>query len=229
MPRFRRKDLPEPPPNADDWRPQRFGGSGGRYARDAIIEPGWGGVRVLARFRDGATRFSDEDGVDCTAEFAVVADAVNAAALADDFILDGFLTVEATQRTAGVPLAEIAVPTGTQVMATLVAGSRAARLSATERTLDPERPIAFVAVDLLAIDGLQLLDVPLLERKRLLDGALQPSELVRITPFVRPPIGTFLASWRGLGFRTLVYKAANSRYIPNERNDDWSVVTMPIN
>ncbi|MGA3029766.1 MAG: hypothetical protein ABSE58_03370 [Candidatus Limnocylindrales bacterium] len=229
MPRFHRNSPPEPPPpDPDDWRPQRFGGSGGRYARDVIIEPSWGGVRVLARFRDGATRFTDEDGVDCTTEFTGVADALNAAALAEDFILDGFLTVEPTQATAGIPLAEIAPPTKGQMMTAWVVGGRVAKPTTTERLLDPTMPVAFVAVDLLEIDGSRLLDIPLLERKRLLDGALRPSELVRITPFVRPPIGTFLATWRGLGFHALVYKAANSRYTPNARNDDWSVVSMPI-
>lgn len=229
MPLFNRNRPPEPPPDPDDWRPQRFGGGGGRYSRDVIIEPSWGGVRVLARFHDGATHFSDEDGVDCTPEFSVVADAVTAAALAEDLVLDGFLTVEATQTTAGVPLAEVAPPTKGQIMTTWVLGGRVARPALPDRALDPDRPVAFVAVDLLRIDGSALLDVPLLERKRLLDGALQPAELVRITPFVRPPIGSFLATWRGLGFRALVYKAANSRYTPNARNDGWSVVSMPIN
>ncbi len=153
---------------------------------------------------------------------------MTAAALAEDFILDGFLTVEPTQATAGVPLAELTSPTKGQMMTAWVVGGGVARPRATERPLDPDRPVAFVAVDLLEIEGSRLLDIPLLERKRLLDGALRPSELVRITPFVRPPIGTFLTTWRGLGFHALVYKAANSRYTPNARNDDWSVVSMPI-
>jgi ATP-dependent DNA ligase len=228
MPLFRRAAPDQPPADTDDWRPQRHGGGGGRRARDVIIEPGWRGVRVLARFRDGVTRFTDEDGLDCTTEFAAVAEALNAAALADGFILDGFLTVEATQVTAGRPLAEIEAPTKGQMMTAWVVGGAIAKPQTTERPLDPDRPVAFVAVDLLEIDGSRLLDIPLLERKRLLDSALRQSELVRITPFVRPPIGTFLATWRGLGFQSLVYKTANSRYRPNERNDDWSVVSMPI-
>ncbi len=45
---------------------------------------------------------------------------------------------------------------------------------------------AFVAIDLLWLDGEPLDDVPLLERKRLLDTVLAQSRLVRVTPFVRP-------------------------------------------
>lgn len=226
MPIFGRKSAPEPPANPDDWRPQRFG-RGFRAIREAIVEPSWEGVRVLARLSGGQTRFTDEEGVDCTDEFAAVASAVAAAALAGDFIVDGFLTVEATQIVAGRPMAGIQTPAKGQVMTQWIAGSRAVRSSPPERHLDPERPIAFVAVDLLSIDGARLLDVPLLERKRILDGALAPTELVRITPFVQAPGGSFINTWRGLGFRELAYKAVNGRYTPDLRNNDWSILPMP--
>jgi ATP-dependent DNA ligase len=227
MPPFRRKSTPEPSADPDDWRPQRFGRSF-RSIRDAVIEPSWGGVRVLARLDSGHTRFKDEAGVDCTAEFAEVADAVAAAALAGELILDGFLTVEPTQVVAGRPLAEIEAPTAGRLMVEMIAGNRLMRRAAPERPLDADRPVAFVAVDLLQIDGTRLLDVPLLERKRLLDSALTESDLVRITPFVRPPVGSFLSTWRGLGFTALAYKAANSRYKPDARNDGWSIKPMPL-
>ena len=195
---------------------------------DAIVEPSWGGVRVLARFKDGATRLVDDEGVDCTAEFAAVADAISAAALAGELILDGFLTVEPTQIVAGAPLREIEVPTGGQIMAQWIVGSRIARPVTPPRNLDPDQPVAFVAVDLLQVDDSPLLNVPLLERKRLLDGSLTPSGLVRITPYIRPPIGSFVATWRGAGFNAMVYKGANSRYTPDARNDDWSVLSIPF-
>lgn len=226
MPLPGRKSPPEPPPNPDDWRPQRFGRRG-TSIRDAIIEPGWSGVRVLARLENGRTRFIDEEGVDCTDEFAEVATAVTAAALAGDLILDGHLTVEPTQVVVGVPAAEIQAPTPGQMMVQMLAGNRIARSVGPKRRLDPDRPLAFVAVDLLRIDGTPLLDVPLLERKRLLEGSLAQTDLVRITPFIRPPIGSFITTWRSAGFIALAYKAANSRYRPSARNDDWSIVRMP--
>jgi ATP-dependent DNA ligase len=183
---------------------------------------------VIARFEKGRSRFSDEEGVDCSAEFADVAEALTLAAQADDLILDGYLTVQATQITAGVPLSTIEAPTPGQMMASMVVGGRVIRPTMSEHPLDPDRPIAFVAVDLLRIDGAVLLDVPLLERKRLLDGALEPSERIRVTPYVREPFGSYLVSWRGLGFQRLFFKAANSRYLPNARNDAWSDRAMPV-
>jgi ATP-dependent DNA ligase len=196
--------------------------------RDALIEPSWSGVRVLARFDGTLTRLTDQEGVDCTTEFAPVAQAITAAALAGEFILDGFLTVEPTQIATGDPVGAVGAPTSGQMMAQMIGGSRVAEMVEPKRRPDPDRPIAFVAVDLLQIDGSRLLDIPLLERKRLLDGSIKPGELVRITPFVRPPIGSYVATWRGAGFDGLAYKGPNSRYMPGARNDDWSIMAMPM-
>ena len=228
MPHLRRKAAPEPPPNPEDWRPQRFGHGSGRSMRDPLIEPSWSGVRVLARFDGSHTRLTDEDGVDCTSEFAPVAQAIAAAALTGQFILDGYLTVEATQVATGDPVGPVGTPTSGQMMAQMVGGSYVAQLVEPESRPDPDRPVAFVAVDLLQIDDSKLLDIPLLERKRLLDGCIKPGDLVRITPFVRPPIGSYVATWRGAGFDGLAYKGANSRYLPDARNDDWSITPMPM-
>ncbi|MGZ6315406.1 MAG: ATP-dependent DNA ligase [Candidatus Limnocylindrales bacterium] len=204
----------------------RFG-RGSHMVADPLVEPSWGGVRVIARVELGRTRFADEDGVDCTDEFTAVAEAVSAATRADSLILDGFLTVEPTQSAGAMEVAGIEAPSAGRMMTQMVFGTRRSHQSESGHRLDPDRPIAFVAVDLLRIDGTSLLDVPLLERKRLLDGALEPGPLVRITPFVRPPIGTFVVTWRGLGFGALAFKGANSRYIPDGRNDDWSIAPMP--
>jgi len=227
MPLIRRTPPPAPLLDPDQWRPQRYGKGHGR-TRDSIIEPSWGGVRVLARYDGSETKLVDEDGVDCTTEFAGIAGAIAAAALAGELILDGFLTVEPTQVGDASPIPQERTPTTGQMMTQYLVGSHiASRMATPERQIDPDRPIAFVAVDLLLIDGSRLLDIPLLERKRLLDGALTPGELVRITPFVRPPIGSFVATWRGAGFGALAYKSPNSRYVPNARNDDWSILPMP--
>jgi hypothetical protein len=139
---------------------------------------------------------------------------------------DGYLTVEPTQKTVGVALLTVEPPTPGQVMAQLFTGTRTRR-SEQPRNLNTERPVAFVAVDLLSIDGSSVIDVPLLERKRLLDGALQVGELVRITPFVRPPIGSFADILHALGFRELAFKPANGRHLPTGEPSDWAVALIP--
>ena len=77
------------------------------------------------------------------------------------------------------------------------------------------------------VDDEPIVDVPLLERKRILEGVLDESELVRRTAFVRPPVDPWLGTWRSIGFTELAYKAANSRYRPGEPNPDWATVAIP--
>ncbi len=85
-----------------------------------------------------------------------------------------------------------------------------------------EPPTAtFVAVDLLELDGQELLDVPLLERRRLLESIVVQSPRVRVTPAVRHPVEGWLSVWSGLGFASYVAKHANSRYAPGQRNAEW--------
>jgi hypothetical protein len=215
------------PTNPDDWRPQRFG-SGIRSVKDPLIEPSWGGVRVLARLEMGRIRFFDEDGVECTDEFVQVADALAASARGDEMVLDGFLTVEPTQSSIGTRPATVEAPGAGRIMAQMFVGQRGSGPPPKKRHLDTDQPIAFVAVDLLRIDDTLLLELPLLERKRILDGALEIGELIRITPFVRPPAGTFGPTWRGLGFEEFAYKGANSRYYPASQNDEWTIAPIPL-
>jgi len=223
---FRQTAPPVTPVDPAEWRPQKCG-HWKRPLAEALVEPQWAGVRVLAYFADGRTRFVDEDGEDCTDEFAEVAEAVAAAAEAGELVLDGNLTVHPTQ--ADTLDSDSAVPTPTMgaTLTQFVAGDRLVQQLTPKHRLDPETPIAFVAVDLLSIDGTSLLDVPLLERKRLLESGLRSTDIVRVTPFVRHPIGSFLSTWRSMGFEGLVYKTANGRYRPNTRNDDWAYFPMP--
>jgi ATP-dependent DNA ligase len=230
MPLNRRKAEPAPAIDPADWRPQAFGSGNHRSLADPIYEPKWSGVRVLARISRGsdgspAATLTDEDGLDATEEFAELARALGAAALADELVLDGYLTIEPTQETVGVETTVMEPPTQGQVFAQMIGGGRM-RPREPERRLDTDRPIAFVAVDLMLIDGSSLIDLPLLERKRLLDGAIEVGNLVRITPFVRPPIGSLTVTWHALGFRELAVKPGNGRYVPTGKPSDWAIAPI---
>ena len=80
----------------------------------------------------------------------------------------------------------------------------AARLEpAVREALERGERHAFVATDLLWLDGSSLADVPLLERRRILEGVLAESYLVRISAIVRPSAVLTLVTWGALGFRDL--------------------------
>jgi len=70
-----------------------------------------------------------------------------------------------------------------------------------------------------------LLDVPLLERKRLLESVLDQGPLVRVSVICRPPVNGWVASWQGAGLRGGMLKAANGRYIPGDRTPEWRTIT----
>jgi ATP-dependent DNA ligase len=208
------------------WRPQGFAGRTGRAGSDVIVEPYWGGVRVIVRVGPYGARLTDEEAVDCTGEFPIQAQAIAAAALAQELVLDGYLTVHPTQTTIGAAPGVAETPSTGDAVTQMLAGGLAKRPKREPR-LDPTRPIAFMAVDLLLVDGSSLLEIPLLERKRLLDGALRQSELVRITPYLRPPIGSFAATWKALGFSSIAIKPANGRYSPTGGRSDWVIAPIP--
>lgn len=89
-----------------------------------------------------------------------------------------------------------------------------------------ERTPVAVVVDLLEIDDQTLLDVPLLERRRLLESVVVESDEVRITPAARAPIQASMNAWRAQGFQATMAKHANSRYLPGERNAEWIRISI---
>jgi ATP-dependent DNA ligase len=216
------------------WRPQAFGRRNHRDIVDPVIEPLWNGDRVIVRVvRDGAD-VSDVDGKPITTDLDDILPQLVAAVRAEELVIDGYLTRQATPPPGTVYLVGSELPTAGQMTSQMLVGrglrARAMeRVETKEKSLDSSNPLAFVAIDLLSVDDESLLDIPLLERKRLLESVLGEDELVRRGVYVRPPVDAWLASWRSLGFRELAYKAANGRYAPGETNDTWALVRIPTN
>lgn len=216
------------PANPRDWRPQQYRPTRRTPAiRDPILEPLWSGLRVMAHFRadvsgdgTGALQLLDADGVEVSDIATEAAEALRGAVLAIDAVIDGILTRQATTGGEGagiVPWAEIS-PTGMLL-------PRTPELTfAPSKDAPRDTPIAFVGLDLLVVDGQPLFDLPLLERKRVLESLIVESELVRVSPHVRPPIGQWLSSWQSAGFRGVMMKAANSRYRPGELSAEWTAI-----
>jgi ATP-dependent DNA ligase len=228
------RQMIDDPGERRTWRPQGFGRRQARHVDDPLVEPLWSGIRVLAHVAGTSVEFVDSEGE--AQAWPETAEALAAAVQADAAVLDGYLTTEAAGDGVGVVTApDPQLPTPGAVTRQMLLGgggrNRRAELIASieasaEPTLKPDDDVVFVAVDLLMLDDEALLDVPLLERKRLLDAVLLESPLVRRGIHVRLPIAVWLGTWRNLGFRAIAFKDANSRYRPGTPNDDW--VTAPI-
>jgi ATP dependent DNA ligase domain len=217
-------------------RPQAFGRTRPTQINDAIVEPAWPGVRVIASVSGGtATLWEEGQLVD---ERADIRDALVRATSgsAVGAIFEGYLTKQVLTEGVGVRAWTPEYPTITGHMTKMLIGGRRRQLEEVERRREAEiaerqfaddDEVNLVIVDLLWLDGEWLLDVPLLERRRVLESILSPGRLVRPGLFVRQPIDSWIGSWRAQGFRGLTFKAANSRYHPGETADDWTQVDLP--
>jgi ATP-dependent DNA ligase len=206
------------PSDPIDWRPQiPRPAAKSRTVVDPIIEPLWEGVHVLVHAQDSDVRLIDDQGYEVGREFDAIAEALRHDVAAGQAVVDGWLTNQATRTGEGLALVPMEPPRGMGLFRAPKPGP--------PRIVPHDRPatIAFVAVDLLLLDGQVLFDLPLLERKRLLDSVIVGSELVRTSPYVRPPLERWLPSWNAVGFTGAMLKAANSRYVPGGLADDWSV------
>ncbi len=224
-------------------RPQAFGDGRPDRVIDPIVEPQWAGIRALAaidagdpaRLSGGGVSLAGEDGR-AIEGYPEILDALAIASLSASLVVDGFLSKQAVQDSTGVYL-KVDVDTSVQsAVGHFFLGSRrnraaeaAEQRAAVRRaeTFGPDDVVTYVAFDLLWLDGESLLDVPLLERRRLLDTVLAESDLVRRGTFVRPPIGGWIRSWRAQGFVGLTFRAANSRYKPGATSAEWATSAMP--
>ena len=89
---------------------------------------------------------------------------------------------------------------------------------------DPEvadRPLVYMAFDLLYLDGRSLLKVPLEDRKRLLKSVLRDHGRVRYASHVEGDGKTFFAAAAAKRLEGIVAKRRTSRYEPGRRTDNW--------
>ena len=164
-----------------------------------ILEPEWKGVRAVVRIGQDGPRFVSYTGpVDGPRELY---DAIVADTNASSAILDGVL-VDRWQDES-----ELEVDS---------AGNALARPPGSRRI--------FAAFDLLEVDGESLLAVPLLERRRHLEGVLTPSLNVRLTPYVSRGLRSWRDTLSAQGFTRVVLKNWNSAYAPGQITNDWLVV-----
>ena len=187
------------------------------------------GVRALAAVDDDGAVLVDADG-DPIEDLPAIVASLASAAPGERLVIDGFLTKQATRSGSG-----FLWPDEMPSVSRLIVGHRRSGTDATAHkeaayaasTFTPDDEVTFVVIDLLWLDGTSILDVPLLERRRVLEGALFESDVVRLGAFIRPPIDRWAASWRTQGFTGITFKAANSRYLPGRENPDWAVAGMP--
>ena len=181
---------------------------------DWFVEPCWKGQRLLARLEGGLVRLTDAEGQPAETEFGDAAKLLAGAIDADQALIDGSWT--------GMPFVGVGSPA--REWARTVAGKANVRTLPDPASLEKRR--AFVAWDLVELDGQVLHDIPYQERRRLLESVVIENPQVRVSPTVRPPLRGWIGAWRADGFTHYVAKSPNSRYRPGEIAPDWLKVSV---
>ncbi len=226
--------VPAPVPEDPlDWGPMRaYRGRRTFDIRDPLLEPLWSGTRALAHLSLRAeaeapvtVALIEETGVDVTPGLPLLTAALGDAFMAVDAIVDGVISRQVMLDGVGAAaIPEVHSHPTQMFVRSSIDFDVSARNVIDQLEAEADKIDGFVAVDLLALDGTDLLDVPLLERKRLLESIIAPGPLVRLSGHVRPPIDSWIATWKAMGLRGGILKAANSRYHPNDDTIEWRIV-----
>jgi bifunctional non-homologous end joining protein LigD len=87
-------------------------------------------------------------------------------------------------------------------------------------------PLVFQAFDLLYLDGRSLLDVPLEQRKTLLELVIRPSARVQVAPAIETEGIAFFEAAKSQALEGIVAKHRRSRYEPGRRAPTWLKVKV---
>lgn len=168
---------------------------------DHLFEIKWDGFRTMAHVEHRSLRLVSRSGRDVTTQYPELA---SLAALPDGSVIDG----EIVSLRDGVPDFESLQPRDQ---------ARGARRAA---ALAAERPVWYVAFDLLYRDFTSLMDQPLSARRdRLLQ--LDVPEPMAVSEAVRTEGRRLYESVCSAGLEGIMAKRLDSRYRPGRRSDAW--------
>jgi bifunctional non-homologous end joining protein LigD len=90
-----------------------------------------------------------------------------------------------------------------------------------------EVPVVYYVFDILDSDGKSLLKVPLQERKKLLQLAINPCDAVKVLPFFESR-DFVLQQAKDFGYEGVVAKKSNSLYYPGQRTELWQKLKFQL-
>jgi bifunctional non-homologous end joining protein LigD len=184
---------------------------------DWLFEIKWDGYRVEAVVRDGRVSIHTRNGKDAAAYFPGLLsppDWITAReAVVDGEVValdpEGMPDFGLLQERLGVKFGQAGIHR---------TKPSAAEPGAAQRT---PAPLVFQAFDLLYLDGLSLLAVPLEERKRLLRAVLHDGPKVRYATHVEAAGVAFMAAASARGLEGVMAKERRSTYEPGRRVGTW--------
>jgi len=88
-------------------------------------------------------------------------------------------------------------------------------------------PVVYYVFDILDSDGKSLLKIPLQQRKKLLQNAINPCDAVKVLPFFESR-DFVLQQANAFGYEGVVAKKSNSFYYPGQRTELWQKLKFQL-
>lgn len=169
-----------------------------------LFEVKWDGVRAICFIDDKSVRMTSRTGHSCERQYPELS-VIGHQIAGKQVVLDGEICVLDKNGVSSFSLIQprIAVADPNTV----------AHLA--RRT-----PVTLFVFDLLYLDGYDLRNVPLIERKRLLSSILQPSSVMRYSDHFVNQGEEMLAAARATGLEGIIAKRATSKY-ESKRSQNW--------
>jgi bifunctional non-homologous end joining protein LigD len=170
------------------------------------VEVKWDGIRAVGTWTQGRTLLHARSGIDITARYPeLTADGAPFLPVADA-IVDGEIVAFDSQ--------------GRPSFSLLQNRMHLTRPREIEREV-VRTPIVYVLFDLLRLDGHDLTDMPLRQRRTLLHDLAEDLDAPIQIPPVFDDVDAALAASREFGLEGVVAKDPSSRYRPGQRSPSW--------
>jgi bifunctional non-homologous end joining protein LigD len=166
---------------------------------DWVYAVKWDGYRIMARIQRGKVRLSTRGAQDYTNKYAAIAESLSA--IDRSMVLDGEVVV----------LDEEGKPD----------------FDALQRYNPATMQLTFFVFDILWIDGHSLVDLPLSQRREILEAVLPASMVFRISDQFTDGIGLF-EQMEKVGMEGILAKDSRSTYTPGKRSTSWLKIQTEI-
>ena len=171
---------------------------------DYYFEPKWDGMRCIAYVRDRRVELQNRNLTIVTKSYPEL-QAINENIKSNAAVLDGEIVV-----------LEGGLPSFEQLQ-----GRFGVDDPAQVKVLSKKTPTTYIAFDLLHLNGKDLVNSPLSERREKLAGIIEDSPHILLSEFVAERGKAYFKKALQLGFEGTMAKRANSEYQMGVRSSDW--------